>query len=268
MYRKITKKKKELITASISFAFFRGSPASHVSGCHSEIEFRVLSLFPGFKHSLKSLYVLRHKKKKHQTSLGGVLQLLLARHPDGVATLLLDAVLDALVHLVGGVAAHDGGEVLAKVGLELVGPLEGLPRLVLAHPLVHLQDGLDGLGLEEDGHGVEPGHVEALDGVGRDVEDAVLALLRHVDHRLHRRAVQVLVVLPRLDEEMRWKEEGENGENVVSRDEYSPHQNSVAAEAPKCVTGIQCLRAPEIVRTAEVQICRTEASKRMVGIRP
>ena len=48
--------------------------------------------------------------------------------------------------------------------------------LLLAHPLVHLQEGVGALGLEEDGYGVELRHVQPLDRVGRDVQDTVLHL--------------------------------------------------------------------------------------------
>ena len=50
--------------------------------------------------------------------------------------------------------------------------------LLLAHPLVHLQQRVGALGLEEDGDGVELRHVQPLDGVRRDVQDTVLHLGR------------------------------------------------------------------------------------------
>ena len=50
--------------------------------------------------------------------------------------------------------------------LQLQSSLVGLPGLLLRHPLVPLQDGVDALGPDEDGDGVEPGHVQPLDGVG------------------------------------------------------------------------------------------------------
>ncbi len=77
------------------------------------------------------------------------------------------------------------------------------PGLLLRHPLVHLHDALDALWLDEDGDGEELGDVEALDGVGAHVEDAVLAGGGHVHHGLNRGAVQVVVVLACLDEEVR-----------------------------------------------------------------
>ena len=53
---------------------------------------------------------------------------------------------------------------------------------------------------DEDGDGEESRGLQSFDGVAADVEDAVLAALRHLLHARDRGAVEVLVVLPGLDE--------------------------------------------------------------------
>jgi len=49
--------------------------------------------------------------------------------------------------------------------LQLEGSFVRLPRLLLRHPFVPLQDGVDVLRPDEDGDGVESGDVEPLDGI-------------------------------------------------------------------------------------------------------
>ena len=53
---------------------------------------------------------------------------------------------------------------------------------------------------DEDGDGEKSCCLQSFDGVAADVEDAVLAALRHLLHARDRGAVEVLVVLPGLDE--------------------------------------------------------------------
>ena len=53
---------------------------------------------------------------------------------------------------------------------------------------------------DEDGDGEESGGLQSFDGVAADVEDAVLAALRHLLHARDRGPVEVVVVLPGLDE--------------------------------------------------------------------
>ena len=53
---------------------------------------------------------------------------------------------------------------------------------------------------DEDGDGEESCGLEPLDGVAADVEDAVLAALGHLLHAGDRGPVEVVVVLPGLDE--------------------------------------------------------------------
>ena len=53
---------------------------------------------------------------------------------------------------------------------------------------------------DEDGDGEESGGLQSFDGVSADVEDAVLAALRHLLHARDRGPVQVVVVLTSLDE--------------------------------------------------------------------
>ncbi len=170
-------------------------------------------------------------------------ELLFGRHPDGVPRLLGDDVLDPLVDLLRGVSLHHRGEVLAKVLLQLDGALVGLPGLLLRHPLVHLQDALHALGFDEDRDGEELRHVQPFDGVGADVQDAVLPLRGHVHHGLHGRPIQVAVELAGLDEQVRLdvvlhllyaakgeekkreisiKRGGKSGQNLHHQQEISP----------------------------------------------
>ena len=53
---------------------------------------------------------------------------------------------------------------------------------------------------DEDGDGEESGGLQSFDGVSADVEDAVLAALRHLLHARDRGPVEVVVVLTGLDE--------------------------------------------------------------------
>ena len=52
--------------------------------------------------------------------------------------------------LLRSVSRHNCSEILSELLLQLHRSLKQFPRLLLRHPLVHLQQRLDGLGLKED----------------------------------------------------------------------------------------------------------------------
>ena len=132
--------------------------------------------------------------------ISGSLKHLVCRHPNGVFGMSLDNGLDLIVHLVKAVAFDDGCEIIYEVVFQPHGPVEGLVRLLLCHPIVDGHDEAGVAGLQKDGDGVEAGRLQPLDGVAADVQDAVLALLRNLLDGGHGGAVEIAVVLPGLDE--------------------------------------------------------------------
>ena len=82
--------------------------------------------------------------------LAVALHLFFGWNPYCITRLFLDNVFDLLMQFFRGVPGHHGSEVFTELLLQLHRSLEQLPGLLLRHPLVHLQQGLDRSWLEED----------------------------------------------------------------------------------------------------------------------
>ena len=108
--------------------------------------------------------------------------------------------LNFLIDTVDAFSLDDGREVLDELVFEPARPVETLFSLLLRHLPVDAHDELDVPRLDEHRHGVDARRLQALDRVPAHVENTVLALLRHRLHARDARAVQVVVVLARLDE--------------------------------------------------------------------
>ena len=114
--------------------------------------------------------------------------------------MIYDNLFNGLIQCIYVVTLDNGGEIFHELIFQSVGSLEALPRRLLAALLVDRHDELDVAGLDEHRDGIDPSRLKPLDRVSGDVEDAVFALLRYRLHAAHARPVEVVVVLPGLDE--------------------------------------------------------------------
>lgn len=69
-------------------------------------------------------------------------------------------------------------------------------------PYVHSHNRIHGFWLDKHSNGVQLCHLQSLNGISGHVQDTVLALLRHLAHTRHRSAIQIVIVLASLDEQV------------------------------------------------------------------